>query len=354
MSESGKKILVLIVAYNAERTINSVLKRIPVAQLPEGTDVLVIDDSSADKTFQTALAGTVETPPLRVTVLRNPVNQGYGGNQKIGYEYAIQNGFDVVALLHGDGQYAPEKLPDLISPVLRGEADACFGSRMMIRGEALKRGMPLYKYVGNRILTTFQNLVLGTTLSEFHSGYRVYAVDALKKIPFRYNTNDFHFDTEIIIQFVTKGLRIAEVPIPTYYGDEICYVNGLSYAWNVVKATVASRVHRMGLLYQRKFDVSGGLPLYEVKLGYQSSHSMAIGAVNAGSSVLDLACGGGYVAKELAKKGCRVTGIDKQEVKPGTFDRFVLHDLDRSDLPVGIGVYDYILALDCLEHLDSP
>ena len=114
--------------------------------------------------------------PFKITVLYNPVNQGYGGNQKIGYHYAIERGFDFVALLHGDGQYAPEFLPALIEPLLKGEADAVFGSRMMNKRDALKGGMPLYKFVGNRILTSIQNRVLGANLTEFHSGYRVYSV----------------------------------------------------------------------------------------------------------------------------------------------------------------------------------
>jgi glycosyltransferase involved in cell wall biosynthesis len=112
----------------------------------------------------------------------NPINQGYGGNQKIGYHYAIENDFDFVALLHGDGQYAPEVLQALVEPLRRGEADAVFGSRMLVPRDALRGGMPLYKYIGNRVLTRLQNSLLGTELSEFHSGYRVYAVSALKGI----------------------------------------------------------------------------------------------------------------------------------------------------------------------------
>ena len=351
---SEKKVLILIVAYNAEKTISSVIRRIPVEKLPDGIEVLILDDSSSDNTFVTAQANAGGCSIPKITVLRNPVNQGYGGNQKIGYEYAIQKGFDVVALVHGDGQYAPEKLPELIKPVFDGEADACFGSRMMVPGAAMKNGMPLYKYAGNRILTVFQNAMLGASLTEFHSGYRVYAVDALKKVPFKYNTNDFHFDTEIIIQFLMAGMRIMETPIPTYYGDEICYVNGLAYAWNVFKTTISSRLHRMGLLFQRKYDVSMGRARYDLKLGYVSSHSLAIDAVNAGSRVLDLACGEGYVARELEKKNCRVTGLDSMEVKCDGFNKFILYDLDNPVLPSELETYDYILALDCLEHLDSP
>jgi len=352
-NSSAGKVLILVVAYNAEKTIIPVLGRIPAGSLPGMTEVLVIDDCSSDGTFSKAY-GNSSACPLKITVLRNPVNQGYGGNQKIGYQYAIEKGFDVVVLLHGDGQYAPEKLPDLIKPVIDGEADACFGSRMMEKGAALKKGMPLYKYLGNRILTVFENIMLGTRLTEFHSGYRVYSVPALRKLPFCCNTNDFHFDTEIIIQFILAGLRIKEIPIPTYYGDEICYVNGLVYAGNVVRTTIASVVHRMGLLFQRKFDVSGGKTVYDLKIGYQSSHSLAIDAVDEGARVLDLACGSGYVARELKRKGCRVTGIDMNEAGSGCFEKFILHNLDLPGLPPDLGVFEWILVLDCLEHLDSP
>ena len=117
-------------------------------------------------------------------------------------------------MIHGDGQYAPEELPTLVAPLRDGQADAVFGSRMMTRFGALKGGMPLYKFVGNRILTAIQNLLLGTSLTEFHSGYRVYSVAALQKIPFRLNSNDFHFDTEIIIQLLNARQRIVELPIP--------------------------------------------------------------------------------------------------------------------------------------------
>ncbi len=220
--------------------------------------MLVIDDSSPDNTFQTGVdyvSSHRDDSGLTITVLRNPENQRYGGNQKLGYRYAIEHGFDFVALVHGDGQYAPECLPDLLAPLIAGEADAVFGSRMMNPGGARKGGMPLYKLVGNKVLTRFQNALLGTDLTEFHSGYRLYAVRALQRVPFECNTNDFHFDTEIIIQFVLAGLRIKELPIPTYYGDEVCRVNGMKYAWDVCKTMLRARVHEMDLLYDRKFDV---------------------------------------------------------------------------------------------------
>ena len=185
--------------------------------------------------------------PFPVTALFNPVNQGYGATKRLVF---------TVVLLHGDGQYAPERLPDLLRPLLAGEVNAVFGSRMMLPGNACRGGMPLYKFLGNRMLTGIQNRLLKTGLSEFHSGYRAYSVKALAGIPFDRNTNDFHFDMEIIIQLVRGGLHIKEVPIPTYYGDGVCHVNGLKYAWDVVRVTAISRAQDLGILYERKYDLA--------------------------------------------------------------------------------------------------
>ena len=354
------RLLIFIVAYNAERTIQHVLQRIPAALAEYDTEILIIDDSSRDETFERAHAREDSgQAPFPLTVLVNPVNQGYGGNQKIGFHYAIREGFDIVALVHGDGQYAPERLPELVAPVAEGRADAVFGSRMMSRGGALGGGMPLYKYAGNRILTRIQNRLLGASLSEFHSGYRVYSVKALEQIPFDRNTNDFHFDTEIIIQLLRAGHRITELPIPTYYGDEICHVNGLKYALNVIKATLLARAQDLGIFYQRNFDVRPRCEeqssLYQPKLGYESPHTLAIERVRAGTTVLDIGCASGYVARALQAKGCRVTGMDRFAMAdPSAVERFIEHDLNSPHFPVEAGQFDYILLLDVIEHLQSP
>src|SRR3954466_15876499 len=180
----GKRLLIFIVAYNAQTTIEKVLSRIPASLHHDNVEVLIIDDSSQDDTFRNGLRYQQRHSAFKITVLRTPENQGYGGNQKLGYRYAIDHGFDIVALLHGDGQYAPEKLPELLTPLVAEEADAVFGSRMIDRRAARRGGMPLYKWFGNQILTAFQNRVLGTQLSEFHSGYRLYSTAALAEIPF--------------------------------------------------------------------------------------------------------------------------------------------------------------------------
>jgi len=353
----GKRVLIFIVAYNAETTIEKVLSRIPGSLRSDDVEVLIIDDSSKDKTFVNGLRYQQRTSAFKITVLRTPENQGYGGNQKLGYRYAIDNNFDIVALIHGDGQYAPEKLPELLGPLIRGEAEAVFGSRMIDKLAARQGGMPVYKWIGNQILTAFQNRMLKTKLSEFHSGYRLYATSAFAQIPFEKNTNDFHFDTEIIIQFVLKKLRIAELPIPTYYGDEICHVNGMKYAWNVFKTMLRAQLHQMNLLFDRKFDLGRQEHTYDIKLGFPSSHSAAIEAAKPGSHILDVGCGEGYVARELARKRCRVTGMDRyppKRISDTPEIDFICWDLDRKEFPVNVSQFDQIFILDTIEHLRNP
>ncbi len=352
------RVLIFVVAYEAEKTIGSVLRRIPPALCDRyDLECLVIDDSSKDNTFAASRAEI--DLPFPLTVLYNPVNQGYGGNQKIGYHYAIQKGFDFVALLHGDGQYAPECLGDLLEPLRERRADAVFGSRMMTPAGALRGGMPLYKYAGNRILTYIENRLLRTRLTEFHSGYRVYSVEALRQIPFDLNSPGFHFDTEIIIQLVIARARILELPIPTYYGGEICRVNGMGYAWNVVKAVVRARLQEANIFYDRKFDCAPAGQAnshYELKLDFESPHTLTLERVPARARVLDLGCAGGYMAALLRKrKNCRVTGSDAFPLAdPEAVDEFLLQDLNQGLPAADLRQFDYVLLLDVIEHLSSP
>jgi glycosyltransferase involved in cell wall biosynthesis len=356
-----QRLLIFIVAYNAETTLGAVLDCIPHVLLEEfELEVLAIDDASSDQTFKigSALSHSGNLP-FKFKVLVNPINQGYGGNQKLGYQYALKHGFDLVALLHGDGQYAPEALPQLIEPLRKNSADAVFGSRMLTPGAALRGGMPLYKFVGNKILTAVENALLGTSLSEFHSGYRVYSVSALRKIPFDRNTNDFHFDTEIIIQLVLAGLKIVEVPIPTYYGDEICHVNGLRYAKDVVLTVLRAKAQAWSILYDPKFDcaLQRGNDHYSLKLGYPSTHQAVVDMVAPGSKVLDLGCAGGALGSHLRiHNRCQVFGVDEFPLRADvTLDQFTLHDLNGARLPELVNDrFDYVLLLDVIEHLNDP
>ncbi len=353
------KILILILTYNAERHIRGVLDRIPEAfwSGPYHADILVIDDASQDHTARIAVEhATTGHRPLRV--LKNRINQGYGGNQKIGYTYAIEQGYDIVVMLHGDGQYAPESLEPIIAPLITGEADAVFGSRLLTKGGARAGGMPYYKFVGNRILTGLQNYLLDAKLLEFHTGYRAYGTSALRKIPFQYNSDDFDFDTDIIIQFLDNGLTIREVPIPTHYGEEKCHVNGLRYAFQIIYITFLSRVQPMGIYYNPKFDYSHDNSHYSSKTDFESSHRFALDHIRPGTLVLDFGCASGHIARKLRERGCRIHGFDicpdPSAVKE--FDSFTQLDLGRDSFTLSDDqkCADYVLLLDVIEHLDAP
>ena len=239
------RIMILVVAYNAEATLSTVLERIPADIRDKVEEIVVFDDASLDRTYEAGNDYKRRTAQEKLVIHHNPVNLMYGGNQQRGYQDAIERGFDFVVLLHGDGQYAPEVMQELLAPLETGRAEMVMGSRMMVEGAALKGNMPLYKYVGNKILTWVENTMAGLRLTEFHSGYRAYSVHALRTIPLETLTTNWHFDTQIILEMVKRGYRIAEVPIPTYYGDEICYVNGIPYAlhcmWEAVKFAVVHR-----------------------------------------------------------------------------------------------------------------
>ncbi|MBL9189284.1 MAG: glycosyltransferase [Opitutaceae bacterium] len=350
------RVLIFIVAYYAEATILDVLRRIPALEGYK-VEVLIIDDGSTDATFALAdrlrRAGSYRHP---LTVLANPVNQGYGGNQKLGYHYAIEHDFDHVVLVHGDGQYAPEMLPDILAPLARGEADVVFGSRMMVKKNALKGGMPGYKFIGNQILTWYQNLVLQTRLSEFHSGYKACSVALLRRIPFDLNSNVFHFDTEIIIQFLRARARILEIPIPTHYGDEISRVNGLRYALDVVNASTVARLMNYGLVYRRNFDIPApDNQHYVAKLGFLSTHSAAIDEVPAGATVLDIGCGPGHLSPALRERQAHIIGVDQfSPADAAAFDEFHVADLNTKPVPRPLDDVQVVLVLDIIEHLTSP
>ncbi len=356
-----QKVLIFIVSYNAETTISHVLSRIPAELFHDQdiqVDVLIIDDGSTDNTIAQCHSYSQLHQAMPLTILVNPQNLGYGANQKIGYQYAIDRRFDIVCLLHGDGQYAPEELPRLLGPLLNEECDAVFGSRMMESGTALKGGMPHYKYYGNKALTWLQNRIVGTSLSEYHSGYRLYSIPALKKLPFEYNSGVFDFDTDIIIQLHNAGCRIQEIPIPTFYGDEVCNVNGIPYAFNILSSCIASRMQSLSLFYNRKFDLQIDNEQYQPKFDFCSSHTLALNAVKANERLLIIGCGSAALVAPFAKKGCRLSVVDQYislelEALSEHCAEMNLNEFNFGDLP-DTPPYDTVLALDIIEHLASP
>jgi glycosyltransferase involved in cell wall biosynthesis len=235
------KIGILIVVYNAQDTLEKVLDRIPVDFIKQIDAILVCDDASTDDTHKVGLSYQSKSQ-LPLTIVRHEINLGYGGNQKTGYQWALEKNLDLVVLLHGDGQYAPEYLPQMVEPIVSGRADVVFGSRMITQGGARQGGMPLYKFVGNKILTTLQNRLAKVSLTEWHSGYRAYSVASLRKINFLKNSDYFDFDSQIILQMIGARQRIVEIEIPTFYGDEISRVNGIKYGIKILIHTLKFRL----------------------------------------------------------------------------------------------------------------
>ena len=247
MSEpSSNKIVVVMPALNAARTLRSTVSLIPRQVVDE---IIVVDDASTD--------GTVEIAhELGVRLIWHPHNVGYGGNQKTCYLEALQRGADVVVMLHPDGQYEPTLIPKLIEPILEDRADLVLGSRLAEPGMALAGGMPRYKYVANRTLTAIENRILSTRLTELHTGYRAFSRRVLLTVPFLRNSLDFSFDSEILMQAAHFGFRIAEVPARSRYFDDASSIRlGPASVYGVKTLVAAGRLvlHRRHVLPSRKF-----------------------------------------------------------------------------------------------------
>jgi glycosyltransferase involved in cell wall biosynthesis len=241
------KVIVVMPARNAARTLEQTYAAIPHEWVDE---IILVDDKSTDGTIEVARG-------LPLHVIWHPHNVGYGGNQKTCYLEALQREADVVVMLHPDGQYEPSLIPRLVAPVLRGEADLVLGSRLAEPGAARAGGMPLHKYVANRGLTAIENRVLGTRLSELHTGYRAYSRRVLLEVPFLRNALDFSFDSELLMQASHFGFRIAEVPARTRYFDDASSISlgpASVYAVKTVWAAARLVLHRSGILRSRKFS----------------------------------------------------------------------------------------------------
>ena len=240
MNSLKKKILIFIPAYNVEKKINSVIKRIPKGTFNNDIKILIVNDCSNDNT-SLEIKKIFNEFKYDFDLIDNEKQLGYGATQKIAFDYAIDNNFELIIMVHGDGQYAPEEIPNFIKEYDDKSLDAVFGSRMLNYKSALKGGMPLYKFFGNIGLTFIQNLILGSKISEFHSGYRSFRVNSLKKINYKDKTNYYHFDTEIIIEFLKKNLVLKEIYIPTFYGDEISHLKSIPYGFKVLFTTIKSK-----------------------------------------------------------------------------------------------------------------
>jgi glycosyltransferase involved in cell wall biosynthesis len=241
-----ERVVIVMPAYNAARTLENTVRAIPSGYYDE---VVVVDDHSRDETA--ALAES-----LNLKAIRHPHNVGYGGNQKTCYMEALRDGADIVIMLHPDGQYDPAIIPEMIRPIQEGRAEMVLGSRMMTPGGAKRGGMPWWKRIANRFLTTVENLALGRKFSECHTGYRAYSRRFLETVPFLRNSNSSVFDTEVIFQAVSFGLPVGEVPISTRYFAEASSVGfrqGVVYGLSTLWTTLRFLLHRARIVSCDKF-----------------------------------------------------------------------------------------------------
>jgi glycosyltransferase involved in cell wall biosynthesis len=236
---NGKKIVVVLPAYNAARTLEMTYSEIPFEFVD---DVVLVDDASRDDTAEVA-------ERLGIRTIVHEQNKGYGGNQKTCYKTALELGADIVIMLHPDYQYTPKLLTAMAAMIAYGEFDAVLASRILGVG-ALKGGMPVYKYVANRFLTLVENMLLGQKLSEYHSGYRAFSREILEKLPLEENSDDFVFDNQMLAQLVWYGYRIGELSCPTKYFEDASSINfrrSVVYGLGVLGTGIQFRMSKMGL-----------------------------------------------------------------------------------------------------------
>ena len=244
------KVLAVLPAYNAEKTLAATVADIPPGSVDE---VLLVDDGSTDRTVEIARA-------MGLTVITHPENRGYGGNQKTCYRYALDHGADVVVMIHPDYQYDARVVPHAVGIVELGICDVVLGNRVRSRREAVGSGMPGWKYLANRGLTAVENVALGQNLGEWHSGFRVYRRAVLETIPFERNTDDFAFDTQFLVQAVHFGFRLGDVPVPVRYFPEASSINfrrSTEYGIETLATVARYWLHRLGVRRSSLFQPAG-------------------------------------------------------------------------------------------------
>lgn len=245
----GKKVFVVMPAYNAAETLQQTYDEVPKDVVDE---VILVDDASRDNTAEMA-------KKLGITTIIHPTNRGYGGNQKTCYKAALEGGADVVVMLHPDYQYTPKLLTAMASLVAIGQYDVVMGSRILVDG-ALRGGMPYYKYVSNRILTAIQNVLLGMKLSEYHTGYRAFSRDVLLNLPLEENSDDFVFDNQMLAQAIFLGYRFGEISCPAKYFAEASSINfrrSVVYGIGVLQTSLQFFWQKRGLARHRIFSADG-------------------------------------------------------------------------------------------------
>ena len=342
---SRPRALLLIPAAGTEPDIPRLLSSVPPALAAEWElECLVMGEGRAGGSL-----------PPAVTRLTRAAGWGHGDTLKVGIHFAIERGFAAVAVLGSNPEAQAVHLPRLLSPLAAGVADVVSGSRL-----THDSGLPFLRRLGNGLLTGLQNRLARSRWTDVHSGVRAYATAALKRIPYPFNSSGPEFDAEVAIQVTLAGLRHVEIAIPASSSPPRGpgFFGALAYVWAVGVVCVKARAQELSLFFDRKFDCVPSTVSnmhYKPRLGFESTHTLALERIPSGARVLDIGCAGGDLGRMLRERGCLVTGVDRFPLDAGnTFDAFHLHDLNQTPLPVDVSAFDYAAMLDVLEHLQSP
>lgn len=348
---AGLRIAIVVVAYEDAATLAQTLHRIPPEVWDRVEVIRIVEGASRENSplIETLRSSSLRRPDI-IHVSRNASALGYGARQKVAFDRAVREGYDLVVLLHGSGRYAPEVLAELLEPAQRDEADVVVGSRLL---SADTDGNPVSPSISviSRLLAIWQARWVGLRLSAPYSGFRVYRCRALSAIPYQRCSDDVYFDAEILLQLHAAGFRVAEHSIPGYPGSGIGLLKGLRYVAHILRSAVAYWLHQNGLLYIEPFDVSP--TRYPLKTNRWSSHQQLVRLIPPSHRVLDVGCGDGLLARLLRGQGCEVVGVD-QRIGPAA--RAVCARTYTADLDDGLEIGDEppfqtILLADVLSHV---
>ncbi|HCD32798.1 MAG TPA: hypothetical protein DER01_10360 [Phycisphaerales bacterium] len=351
-----KRIMILLVPTLQQDALLNLLNDIP-SQLIEDqhVDFVILDRSVDGKCSQLANEWVTKQQLTRWTLLHNPAQHGYGGNQKLGFRLALNRDYDFVIHFLADGRYAPADLENLVNEIRSHPSDVLLGDRLSDHVQA-KRSMPLRRRLANKLLAWYQNRCAHAKLNDFHCALRGYSTRFLNTVPFEVNTNDLHFDSHLLLQALCIETNIQQIPVNYQHDKGTPYRAGLGYAWNVFKSATQYRMHQMGMLCSLSYRDLRPTKYQDKTTDFKSSHQLALNLIRQinPKSVTDIGCGPGFVAKHCMDEGMNVTGLDMYPPLDGTMNAYHKVVLEAEPLPVDPFTSDVVMMLDIIEHLAHP